>query len=1173
MQTTLLGLAIAIILALVTALVGPLFVDWERFRPQFEAEATRLIGAPVRVGGTIDVRLLPSPSLILSDIEIGAPSDANTVKARALGIEFALGPLMRGRFRAAQTRVIAPQITLALDGAGKVVVPKIGSGLELGTLAIDRLNIDEAKIVLANAAAGSRITLDRFWFHGEVRALAGAFRGEGAFILNGGLYGYRVATSQPDDTGTKIKLSIDPADRPASGEAEGTFSLDNGEPRFDGNLTLTRSAGVVLAGRQAVQNEQIRVTSRIKSGVTSALLEQIEFQYGPDERAVKLAGTAELKFGASPRFDAVLSGRQIDLDKLATSGDLPPKLPFAALKELKESFGDGLRPSLPVKIGVSIDSATLGGAQLQSLRGDISSNSSGWSLDNFEFRAPGFTQVRLSGKIDGSAGASFAGPVDATSTDPRALLAWLDGRSETAAATIRPLRARADVTLGAETIGVESVRAEIDRKIFEGRAVYSFARADRKARLDAAVRAAELDADAIIDFGKALLAGTTFDRPGELALALDLDRATLAGFSAKELRANVKYDTSGLQIERLSIADFGGMGLTGNGQIDTGGEAPRGNLVLELDAREWSGANALAAKFAPQSADDVRWLTGRIGPAKLRANLEVGKETAANIPTIARLSIEGNAGALKVNFQGEGQGDSKAPGSARIRIDGTLAADDSIAVIRAVGLDGIVPPQPGAGEFKFQAYGPADGELNISARLTAGELRAESHGTGRASFDKGVTASASLMVTKGGGSTLPLPFTLQSRIAIAGGTATLSDISASVSKTRIKGRLEVKLARPQTLAGKIETESLDAAALIGAAIGMPAPRSDGAWPTEPFLKVALPAITGRVMIQAKDATLAPGLQVRDLAGAIRLTSSELAFDDLTGQVAGGKFTGAVSFRRSGDTVNAQARMILKGSDARAVITSGEGTPISGKLNAQIEVEGTGLTPRALIGSINGTGTVSLEKGEIAKLDPKVFAGAMRAVDQGMPLDAGKLRDFVAPALDAGRLTLKDAEGAIGIVNGQARLGTVIAKADGADLAMSGNFDLVTQTLDARLMLTATNAPAFAGRPELTMSLKGTLAAPRREFDVSALAGWLALRAVDQQSKKLEQMEAERAGRTPLPQTVVPVPSPAASAVVPAPKPIAPLPAPLEIKPAPRAAVPARPDSGLSERDRFFKSQR
>ncbi len=53
MQTTLLGIAIAIILALVTALVGPLFIDWNRYRGPFEAEASRLTGLQVRIAGPI----------------------------------------------------------------------------------------------------------------------------------------------------------------------------------------------------------------------------------------------------------------------------------------------------------------------------------------------------------------------------------------------------------------------------------------------------------------------------------------------------------------------------------------------------------------------------------------------------------------------------------------------------------------------------------------------------------------------------------------------------------------------------------------------------------------------------------------------------------------------------------------------------------------------------------------------------------------------------------------------------------------------------------------------------------------------------------------------------------------------------------------------------------------
>ena len=72
MQATLLGVAIAIILALIAALVGPLFIDWSQYRGVFEARASRIVGMPVRITGAIDARILPSPSVVLRGVEIGA---------------------------------------------------------------------------------------------------------------------------------------------------------------------------------------------------------------------------------------------------------------------------------------------------------------------------------------------------------------------------------------------------------------------------------------------------------------------------------------------------------------------------------------------------------------------------------------------------------------------------------------------------------------------------------------------------------------------------------------------------------------------------------------------------------------------------------------------------------------------------------------------------------------------------------------------------------------------------------------------------------------------------------------------------------------------------------------------------------------------------------------------
>ena len=54
---------------------------------------------------------------------------------------------------------------------------------------------------------------------------------------------------------------------------------------------------------------------------------------------------------------------------------------------------------MPAQVGVGIDAVTIGGTTVQSVHGDVRFDETGWSLDRFTFRAPGFTQVSLSGRL------------------------------------------------------------------------------------------------------------------------------------------------------------------------------------------------------------------------------------------------------------------------------------------------------------------------------------------------------------------------------------------------------------------------------------------------------------------------------------------------------------------------------------------------------------------------------------------------------------------------------------------------------------------------------------------------------------------------------------------------------------------------------------------------------
>jgi large subunit ribosomal protein L24 len=1155
LQTTLLGLAIAIILALLAALVGPLLLDWGGHRSLFEAEASRLIGVDVRVTGEIDVRLLPSPQLTLNDIKVGRGSDS--IRANSLGIEFALGPLMRGEWRATEVHLAGPQISLGLDAAGHLQVPNITVAFNPDGLTIDRLSIEDGKVTLTDAANGASVTLDRLWFNGEARSLVGPFKGEGAVTIGAELYPFRIAAGRYSEEGAlKLHVNVDPVNRPLSIEADGALALAGGEPKFDGSLSLTRPVGI--ASRSATQVTQTlsqpwRVSGKLKASTQSALMEQVEFQYGSEEQGLKLNGVADFKFGKRPRFDGVLSGRQIDLDRALAASDGSRPLPAAAIRELTELGGAVFRPTIPIQIGVGIDQITLGGNTVQNLRGDISSDANGWNLDRFEFRAPGFTQVRLSGHLAvGATGAAFTGPAEIEASDPKALAAWLEGRGETTQSDLRPLRLRGEVTLGSEKVAIDRLKAEFDRKTITGRLAYVFAAGINKpAKLDAELNAPELDIDAALGFGNALLAGSDIDRPHDMTIAADIGRATIAGFVARNASARLKVEADGLQIDRLSVADLGGAAFSANGRIVTAGPSPQGSMRLDLDAPDMTPVMALLARFAPEAAQALLPRASAMAPAKLHARLTIDGAAPA---TQAKLAIDGSLGKVRVALNGQVNADPIALSIGDMRLEGKLEADDGKALVAMLGLDRMVAANAGPGTLAVNARGAARGELRLDGKLTAGGLEASADGTARIFADNPsavlratiVRADAAPLHGPGGGRS-PLPFTFAGRIALAGKDLSLTDINANIGGATVRGKLELALSRPHRLQGEIEADQIDGASLIAAAIGMPAPARTNnnaawAWSSEPFGDGAFGDFAGQVALKAGRLDLLPRLTAREFRATLRLGKGEFAFDDIAGDIAGGRFAGRVTFRAAEAGLTARGKISITGADAASLLPASARPPVTGSLGLVAEVEGTGLSPVALIGSLQGTGKIALADAQFAGLDPRAFDAVTRAVDQGLAIDAVRISDVVSKALESGQLSVKRADGTIAVSAGQVRLGNVTADCKDAALSFAGNLDLTDGSIDARLVLSGSNQAAGAKPdilPAIFMALKGSAAAPSRSIDVSALSGWLTLRAVENQAKQLREIE----GASRQPGGPAPAPKSEQAPALPAPVDVRPLPAP------------------------------
>jgi large subunit ribosomal protein L24 len=1192
-QNTLLTIAVVVILALVGALVAPFVVDWNDFRPLVEREASRLTGVPVRVSGDIDVRLLPAPKARLAGVTVGG------VPAKLLDVELSLGSLMRGEWRATEAHLVGPQLDLTFDDKGRLQLPALPGGFDPAAVSIERLHVEDGRIVVADAASGSRFTFDKIWFSGDARSLAGPLRGEGSAMFDGAMYPYRLNVGRLTDEGRqRVRLNLDPVDRPLSIEVDGDVALAQGVPHFDGSASISRSVQPAAnqvtkaAGKPAAKQtdkpgatepQPWRAGAKLKATPASVLVEEIEFHYGPDDQGVKLAGTADMKFGPQPRIEGVLSARQLDLDRtLSLDGDKVPAA--AALRMLAEAAGGAL--PLPMQLGIGIDSVTLSGGTVLDVRGDLATSKDGWSLSGFEFRAPGSSRVRLAGRLTAgpaadaaAAGATFKGAVDVESANLRALVGWLEGRADIAAGPVRALKARGDVTFGSGTLAVERLKASVGRETVEGRLSYLFAAAARPARLEADLRASKLDVDGLQNFLDAALAGSALERPQEIALTAHLDSATVAGIAVRDLTARLRSDASGFDIERLSVGDLGGAAVSVGGKLNL--SPPRGDLTVDIDARDLAGAAALLGHYVPTTAP---LLARFAGSAKLRGVLAV--EATAVDKGVGKLTLDGTVGAVRLAVNGDLHGDFTGldPASLNkttLRLDGTLASDNGAALVRLLALDRIAAVDDGRGQLTVSLEGPVGGDLQVKGQLAAPGLDAAASGTA-ALKDDTVSAKLRMMVRRAElrplsprGHSLPVSF--GGWLAIDKDQIALTDADGTIAGANLRGRVVLGRSpdeKPWNIDGSVDADALDVPAVLAAVAGMPAGAGRAAnptpaatapaawaWPVEPFARGVTAGYRGRIVFRSQRAMLTPALMLRNLRGTLALDGDDTVFDGVAGDLGGGRFTGRLSLRRGSEGLRAKTRISLKGVDATILQPAATRPPVTGRLDLDAEVEGAGLSPSALIGSLDGSGTLSLNGAQFASLDPRAFEAVIRAADQGLPVDGIRIKDFMSKALDRGSLPVRHAKAGLRMIGGQIRLQDVAVEATGASLSLSGNLDLTQGALEARLVLSGAEA-GTGGKPDVFVSLRGPLAAPGRNIDVSALTGWLTLRAVDQQAKKLEAAEQERARERERVRALQPPPPPAQQRPRSAAEPIVP-PVPVAPGTIPALASPGATPSDLA----------
>jgi large subunit ribosomal protein L24 len=1188
-QTTLLGLAIAFIIALLAALIGPYFVDWNQFRPQFEAEATRIIGVPVRAGA-LDARLLPTPTLRLRSVTFGGNNDLGRLRADKLDVEFSLGSLMRGEWRATDLSVNGMALDLGLDAKGRVDLPSTASGsFNLASLAIERLNLT-GRAALHDAASRTTLELNDIAFSGDVRSLAGSVRGDGRFTVGHTRYPFRVSSGpSADGSATRLHLNIDPGERAILVDLEGVLAFDNRLPKFDGALTLA-----VPPPKKPGEAGPTpwKLATKLKADPAGAKFDQIDASFGTEDTALKVGGAGDLRFGASPLLRAVLSARQVDADKLTGKDDSEP---LRILPVLRAGLAAIPQAPIPAQIEFSSEQIMLGGRPLQNIAAELQTDGRSWTFQRLDLRAPGQTQLSLNGAAPGSD--SFSGRLSVESSDPDTLVAWLQGRSEINRRSTRPVRLSGDVTIAANHLAIDRLKADIEGGTVEGRIAFVQTGASKGSRIDAELKADRLDLDAAASFVRAL-AGPQGEWPEEAKLSLDVGRAISAGQELSPFAAKLGYGATSLSLEELRFGQAGGVSTEASGSYDR--TRATGRLALKSSANSLRDLTALIEPIAPSLRARFDAIPSLPGTTRLKLDLSLEHDAEHADRSNARAVLDLDAPQLVATATLAAQTPAAAINGIdveRLRdsdftLDSKLMAPQAGTLLALLGLDRAVAAGEGAAQFGGRVSGAWRRPLQLYAKLGGVGLDAEAQGSVDLSEPKGSVnlrvRSANLAPLFG---TAPADKSMQnvslsSRLTLSGNRLGLDDLDCSAAGSRLRGHLAMTLDQDRSIEGEVGLDSLDLVPALAVAIGA-AGHDSGA----PLGAGLLGGWRGRITFQALRGGLPGGIELRPVSGTLRSDGQSLALDALKAGLGGGEMAASLDARPAANGLTLSTRLELNNVDAATLRYHDLALP-KGRASAQMALTSEGRSVAALTGALSGNGTLTLNAAEIAGLNPRAFEIAIRASDGGQVADDTRLRQLVEPALSAAPIAVASAQIPFVIRDGRLRVGATTLEAKNARAIVSGGYDIPADQADIRASLTPIMTGLSGAPPEIQLFAAGPPDKLSRTVDLAPLSSWLAVRTIDRETRRLDAIER---GEPPpataaLPTLVSPDPSPEPSLtevptpgrvprraapkpkVAPAPRApqvapaapspplasqVAPLPPPIEVRPAP-GPPPARP---------------
>lgn len=987
-----------IVLVLVTALVAPLFIDWNGYKDRFEAEASRFIGQPVRVAGNMSARILPLPSLQLNDVRIGPP-EAAFMSADGLTLEAELAPFLSGEFRIVDMTLTNPVLTLDLDNAAALFSGAHDEAALGGSVTLDNARIINGTARFIDTKNEREWVADKLDLDVSADALTGPWRMVGDGTFEGTPTDLRITTGVMSVDGFSVTANIALPRQLVSGSVEGRLSAnEQAAAPFDGTFTLGPLQG---------SSEQYRVDGLLAIGRDGIVVEEYRADFGDPANPYTINGTARIDGGTDPSYLLIATGNQVNMN--TADGDTGSAQNREAvdlrtrISQLADTVSGLPLPPMAGVVQLDLPTIVVGDTTVRGVKLSARPQGQGgfWDIDQLEGDLPGRTRLEAAGTLRIPArgepleNGSFEGRLLVASRQPSGLAAWLTGNVDDAIRKLPAAGIEADMSVSAQTIRLENMELAAGGSILSGSITREMS-PDGASALDIVLSGADASAQTLRAL-YALVAGDgdiAWPSGSTLDLTLDLERPDISGITPQRLQTSLRARDQRYEIDRIIVDGLFGASISATGTVTT------------LEQNGWQLNNDITL-IAPNSAQFVREIAGRYAGHPVADHFISIAQTAPSAFSDTQLTI---VGAVQSNADGAREFSTSISGALgggtvtatstglfnfdgqdNVQMNGEAVYDhpDAQAFAAYAGLGAPLVPtdQPGELAITFDTLNGRDFSTKLD--IVAGDDTlswAGALGFVDAIERQSVVADGQIALSVGDVE----PWLLAQELVLPGtglGTsfAVDADLTASNEQLALKGlraqageaRMVGELTRDKNgaVGGTLSSNFVDADLLAAWYLGSFEPPALDT----PFSAPLHDNVELDVTVNAGIARFA-GFELGNVAGRIMIDGGELRIDDLGGALRGGAINGSLSAQNTGGDILASAQVQLFGQKLSHFVY-GDMNAVESDVALAVELSANGSSAAALIANLSGSGVANTGEITVRGIDPMVISKIEAGVDE------------------------------------------------------------------------------------------------------------------------------------------------------------------------------------------------